>query len=410
MSGFSLLNFGTVGTPKVGVSASDIVDAYDEVMEKKNNYIAVKLANNNDSKKRASATVIGANAGLLQMIALCGVYALIKAFPKLNNPLLNKFVVKKFDKWINLAKQNNPTASYTRQLMSAFWAKAIASTGIGAALGYGGGVYATLKNTYVNGKISNTKSGAEGSWMSSGLKSIASTKEGAEVIKNSIHKNDDGSVVVNFNGINKNYLITKKELEDASNEYITRTNEEGKVESFDKKFSKGDGDVLAFELAFEKYSNDVESGLVPRDENIPMSIQRITEDGDMLFSDGSVKELYYLLTGKKTDTIDLSNSTDNVDEVYNKIKMARFFEEYSKNPDKFASEIRLREGEKNKLAVRDKNHSIHKLKTDRNYIITKINSKYVTIADSTKTRERIDIPVSKLNSYIASVNYINVQD
>lgn len=409
MSGFSLLNFGTVGTPKVGTSALDLVDAYDDVMEKKNNYIAVKLANNNDSKKRASAAVIGANAGLFQMFALLGVYALIKAFPKLNNKLIDKFVVKKFDKWIDIAKKNNPNDSKARQLVVAFGAKALYSAGLGALLGYGGGLYSTLSNTCINGKISNTKSGAEGSWISSGLKSLASTDEGKQIIKNSINKDKDGNIVVNFNGINRSYVISKKELHDASNEYISRSNEEGKVEKFEKKFSKGDGDVLAFELAFEKYSNDVDRGVIPRDENIPTSIRRITEDGDMLFSDGSVKELYYLLTGKKAETIDLMNNANGIEEIYSNIKMKKFFEEYSQNPEKFASEIRLKEGTNNKLLVRDKNRGIHKLKTDKNYIITKVNSKYVTIADSTKTRKRIDIPVSTLKNYIASVNYINVQ-
>lgn len=408
MLGFGSLNFNAVGVPKVGVNASDLVDVYDKVMETKDNYIAVNLANDKNSKKRASAAVIGANAGLLQMFALGGIYALVKAFPKLNIPLINKFVVKNFDHWIDIAKKNNPNKSKAHQLLVAFGAKALYAMGTGALLGYGGALYSTERNTIINGKISNTKAGAEGNWISAGLKSLASTEEGQEIIKNSIHKNSDGSITVKFNGINKEYNISKKELKDASKEYISHSNEEGKVTKFEKKFSKGDGDVLAFEVAFEKYCNDLDNGVIKRDKNLPMSIQKITNDGDMLFTDGSVNELYYLLTGKKTSSFDInSDNHDNISEIYAKASLNKFLSDYSQNPEKYSAEIKLKETPNNKLTIRDKYLRVQNIKTDIPYTITKMDAKYVTLADSSKTRQTIEIPVSKLREYIASANYVN---
>lgn len=406
MSGLDFLNFRSTSS-SVGVSASDIVDAYDTVMETKNNYVAVKLANNNDSKQRASATVIGANAGLLQMFALGGVYLLAKAFPKLNHPLVDKFIVKKFDKWIARAVEKCPNDPRWYQLMVAFGAKSLYAIATGAAFGYAGGWLSTKRGTVVNGKISGAKSGAEGNWIASGLKSLYASEEGRKIIHNSIHKNDD-SVAITFNGIGKTYTVTKDELKKASKEYISRSNEEGKVTKFEKKFSRGDGDVLAFEVAFEKYCKDVEKGVLPQDKNIPMSIQKITEDGDILYSEGDIKGLYYLLTGKNAQTLNPELETDGVMKLSKSIRVDRFLGEYANNPNKYAADIKLKNTTDNKVRIMDRKHSVHKLNTDKNYTITAANPRYITIADSDKLSKKIEVPVSVLKNYVASVNYMDL--
>ena len=128
----------------------------------------------------------------------------------------------------------------------------------------------------------------------------------------------------------------------------------------------------------------------------------------MLFTDGSVNELYYLLTGKKTSSFDInSDNHDNISEIYAKASLNKFLSDYSKNPEKYSAEIKLKETPNNKLTIRDKYLRIQNIKTDIPYTITKMDAKYVTLADSSKTRQTIEIPVSKLREYIASANYVN---
>lgn len=410
MLGFGAIKYNNVGVPTVGVSAADIVDAYDTVMEKKNNYIAVKLANDNNSRKRAGAAVIGANAGLLQMAGLFGIYTLVKAFPKLNNALIDKFVIKNFDKWIKIAQKNAPNESKLYQLGVALGAKSLVAMGIGAGLGVAFDWYSAARNTIINGRIQNTKSGEEGTWIASGLQSMYASTTGKLTIKNAIQKNDDGSVTIKFKGVNKEYTITKKELKDASRAYITRTNEDGKVVGFDKKFSKGDGDTLAFEVAFEKYCKDVENGVVPKDKHLHTPFEKITEDGDMLFSNGRVDDLYYLLTGKESHFLDLSpdSNNDNVMDIYSKASINKFIREYSQNPEGFACEIRLKSGVNDKIKVRDKYYQTHNLKTDKAYAVTGLDDKFVTISDTTKTRKSFEIPIERIKDSIESINYVEM--
>ena len=65
MVSFGALNFSNFRSSPVGTSASEtVVDVYNKIQEKKDNYIAVTLANDNNRKERASATMIGAVGGL----------------------------------------------------------------------------------------------------------------------------------------------------------------------------------------------------------------------------------------------------------------------------------------------------------------------------------------------------------
>lgn len=298
-----MVNFGSVNTASPTDKHSlfgSIYSVYDNLNEKKNNAIAVTVSGKEGSQKRASAATIGAVGSLINFALLFGVYSVLKVKPKWNNKLLDKYVVKSFDKWINIAKKNTPNKSKFYQTFTGLYAKAIWATISGAVTGYGWGLYRTIKGTFVNGKIGSTRAGVQGSWISSGLKNLSQTEEGKELIKNSITKNKkDKTVTVRFNGIDKEYTITKKELKNASKQYLTDTDENGKVKGYERKFSKGDGDVLAFEVAFEKYCRDVKDGKVAHDNNITAQFAQINEDGDIIFAKGSENDLYYLLTGQR---------------------------------------------------------------------------------------------------------------
>lgn len=403
MLGFNALNFNYLGLTPAKNSAADVIDLYDTLNEKKNNYIATKLASS-ENTKRAGAAAIGAMGGLMQAAALTGIYALVKTFPKLNIPIIDRFITKNFDKWITTGAIHNPGKGKLHNIFVGLASKYVWAMLSGAGLGFAFNTYNTYQNTKITGKISNIKTGANGSGIASGLTSMASSKEGAEIIKNSIQKNDDKSITITFKGINKEYNITKKELKQASRDYIAIKDEKGNVKDYRKKFSKGDGDILAFEVAFEKYCKDVHYGRMKKDENITNTGYIINEDGDILFNHCCTKDIYYLLTGNKTYDFDKTSQKDNkILDMYTKASISQFIKDYSLNKDKYAAEIRLRGNEN--LTIRDRNYRLHKINQNTGYSVTNINPKYITISNSEKTREKIEVPISKLNKYIASVEY-----
>ena len=405
MLGSNAINFKSTALSSVTTSASDVMDLYDQFNEKKKNYIATKIAF--DDRRRASAAAIGAAGGLAEAVLFTGLYGLFKAFPKLNLPIFDRYITKNFDKWIGIAVSQNPNKTKLSNTILGLSSKYIWSVLCGAIIGFGFNCYNTIKNTNINGKISDNISGANGTWIASGLTSLASSPKGAEIIKNSIRKNDDRSVTVRFNGIDKEYNITNKELSHASRAYVAITDEKGEVVNYEKKFSKGDGDILAFEVAFEKYCKDVQEGRLQKDKNISYVGERISSDGDILLKYGSEKQLYYLLTGNKSIDLDVVSAKDSaVLDMYSKANLSQLLQDFQQNRGGYAAKIRLREGTDNKLIVRDRRNQLHKIRTDRDYCISSINSKYVTIANTKRTREKIDIPISKLNNYIASVQYI----
>ena len=314
MQSLSSINFNNINTakpPKFGDTISSVADIYDEFMERKNNYIAVHIANSNkqESKQRAGAAAIGMVGGLLNFVALSGLYMVLKAFPKMNKiPLLDKFVVQKFDKWIGRGKKLASTNNRFLNMFSGLYLKAIYSMGIGALIGIGTSIYTSVKGTLVNGRIGRTRQGAQGRWIADGLKEISQTDEGKLLIKNSIKKNNDKSITVKFAGINKAYIISKKELKQASKEYIAHSNENGKILKYEKKYSKGDGDVLAFEVAFEKYCNEVKTGKSVRDSHLQVKILNISEEYPITHIDGKPEDIKYLLSEKNNNESTNTNS------------------------------------------------------------------------------------------------------
>lgn len=114
-------------------------------------------------------------------------------------------------------------------------------------------------NTTSNPILKNTDKGLNGEideavyqgeigdcWLVSAVLSMSYTDDGADVIKNNMFINDDGSVVVSFPGADKEYAVTSDEI--AKENVISIT---GKTE-----YSKGDDDMLALELAVEKIVDD----------------------------------------------------------------------------------------------------------------------------------------------------------
>ena len=410
MVSFNGLNFSNIGfnLPFGVKSGNTILDVYSDLSEKKDEYIAVTIANDNKSDMRASASKIGGYGSLLLACAKIGINFARegKAF---KDPIVNWFM-NGVNSHINFMRKHNIGRHPVINKLLGCCTYGIGAYAIGAGLGYLVDLYNTTKNTIVNGKISSTKAGENGSWIQSGLKSLYATDEGKQIIKNSIEKNDDGSITVKFIGIGRVYNITKKELNDASRSYITYKSSDGQtVTGFKKKFAKGDGDVLAFELAFEKYCKDVNSGLVNEDKNLPKTMYKFSDTGELLFTNGEPKNLYYLLTGKNGEKY--SNSEDdNIQKIYSKLKIRNFVQDYKKNPNKYATEVMLKQDIMGnpKIRVRDKYYAIHYINNGDKFAIESMDGKTAVLFNANKTNEKIIVPFKNIEKYISEVNYVNL--
>lgn len=95
----------------------------------------------------------------------------------------------------------------------------------------------------INGKIDEPviQGNIGDCWLLSGINALNSTDKGKEIIRNSIIPNDNGTVTINFAGVEKQVTITPDEIK----EHDTDTN-------FQDNYSNGDNDALVLEIGMHK--------------------------------------------------------------------------------------------------------------------------------------------------------------
>ena len=147
----------------------------------------------------------------------------------------------------------------------------------------------------INGEFDEQiKQGGTGDcWLISGLLALNATDEGKQIIKDSISVNDDGSVTVNFRGVNASYTITPEQIK----KYDTDNNTKD-------AYSNGDNDMLVFELAVKKLKSDIAAGAI----NIGASANSYEGDRDTSIEGGFAQQVIYFMTGKTSQTYGVQSS------------------------------------------------------------------------------------------------------
>lgn len=379
-----------LGFSSVGKSTSTIMDAYSSIQETKNNAIATVIANNRGSKERVGATAIGAGFGVAQSAAFAGVYGLAKYFPALQKFSPVKWVVNKFDKWIDIAKKNNPTGTKFDHIRTGILAKsmwAIASCAVtGFVLDYVNNKIQTRKN----GKCANSKQGyLDDSWLLAGIKSLSGTKEGKKIIRNAMSPTDDG-VVIKFKGVDREYKVTNKEIKNASREYITLFNGD-KVKGYKKHYSNSDGDVLAFEIAFKKYQADLKDGKICANRFLPQCANQYSSNGTL--SETEVSQFYFMLTGKAPDEI--KNDSSNFAE---KVKLDKFLADFKTNPKNMAANFTLKKDCSDKMQLKGLLTDKIDLKANKTFAIKSVGDKFMKIVDTRNTALEYMVSVDDFKS------------
>lgn len=123
-------------------------------------------------------------------------------------------------------------------------------------------------------------------WLLCGVNSLRTTEQGQQIIKDSIHQNDDGSVTVTLKGVGKTYTYSAEEI--VAKEYSDP----------EKKYSSGDTDMNILEMAMADFRREkIANGTAhanSRDLNITVGPDATVTDP---LKGGQADEAIYYLTG-----------------------------------------------------------------------------------------------------------------
>lgn len=234
-----------------------------------------------------------------------------------------------------------------------------------AKAGYSETVYGLFddENKGVNGQIDEEVfQGQKGDcWLISGILSLSYDDKGKELIQDAIGQNPDGSYSVYFKGIDKEYTVTKEELE--RNNKSTLMNGLGITNS---SYSTGDDDMLLIELALEKL---VSEGEVPIE----------TLDG---ITGGSAYYLYELFTDNMTGYA----YGDDEEE------MANLLNYYNQYQDDCSAVLGVDEG-------------FGSLEDDHAYAVKEINRQYMTLVNPWDTTKEINVSIKELKDNFGSYDF-----
>lgn len=250
----------------------------------------------------------------------------------------------------------------------------------------------TFNNSNSDGKIgffqqSNKRGDC---YLLASLLSISNTTTGAEILKKNITKDKLGNFQITLPGaiaVKKDYANDNKKCYVTGRYTITLADINKARQS--GKYSKGDIDVLLYELAFERYRKEV---LKTNQANNQQSQYGMAGQyvGNGTFADplkgGQSNDAIFILTGRKSKDYSISSnsvasissqsikSIDIQDGKLSRKGVEHFFEKMTKDPDRYAATFYL------KLDNGKGDHGYHALTLsrvdkDKVYFINPWNSK-----------------------------------
>ncbi len=170
-----------------------------------------------------------------------------------------------------------------------------------------------------NGVIESFGQGQTGDcYLLSSLMALASNEKGAEILKNNIVKNSDGSVTITLPGAK----VADKELKkDGFVSNITGTYTITKEEFYNArqsgKYSRGDDDVLLYELAFEKYREQIIQTQSVNNSQAHFDVGHYVGGGTLAnpLNGGLEVDAMYVLTANMGTEFSISENKDVVTEL-----------------------------------------------------------------------------------------------
>ena len=135
-----------------------------------------------------------------------------------------------------------------------------------------------------DGEIGSIMQGHIGDcWLLAGVNSLSYTEKGRQILNDAITYNADGSFSIYFKGIDTTINLTEEEIEYARESGL---------------YSKGDNDMLVWELAFESALDKIQSGEIQIEGEHPnLTVANSNEEDRSSIEGGFLEDVIYMLTG-----------------------------------------------------------------------------------------------------------------
>lgn len=238
----------------------------------------------------------------------------------------------------------------------------------------------------LDGVIEDTYQGTAGDcWLLAGVNSVAQTPAGKEMIKNAIHKNDDGSVTITLKGVDRSYTYTPEELvsyDYASSPMATAT---------------GDLDMNLIERAVSEYRREL---LSKPEAEIPRSMKQATKRDPL--NAGTGEESMFYLTGKKGYTTGDTN------------KIKQDIDKFAQKPDNYGIVVNFKQGDpdiySHEAAEMGTREDAVEIISNHAYTVSRVDDKNVYVRDPKDSYWEIKYPKEKFFENVAQCSTVDFKN
>lgn len=240
------------------------------------------------------------------------------------------------------------------------------------------------KSVFIDGKVDKTLQGhEEDCWLLSSLNALSYSKEGETLISEIIKEKENGNIEVELRGAKATIEMTPQEIIKAR-----------------KRLAIGDDDVIAVELAVEKYRKGLienkTASTCPRDE-----LSKSTGLGTKRhpLKAGFINEAFYLLTGKESKLYvppEDQIATDKSDYIEKK-SINDYLDGFSGDSKKYAGIVGFKG-----------NNSLN-FSLDHYYSIKNVDKQTVTIVNPWNTLKEIVVPRKEFTDAVYQISFYDLK-
>lgn len=217
-------------------------------------------------------------------------------------------------------------------------------------------------------------------WLITAVENMSYTPKGAQLLHEAISSDDDGNIKVYLKGPNLTYTITKEEMNAANKPYTL--------------YSRGDDDMLAIEIAVEKFRQDVLDNKIEKNPNVPNEMYYAKNDKVAILNYGEIGQAYWLLAGN-ANTIE-ENTKEGCENL---------IERYIKDPENSLMSVILDKNTK----IKDINGQDFTIYKYHGYGVKKIENGTITLVSASYSNKEIQIPLDELYKLpLVGIDYCNL--
>ncbi|MBQ4122422.1 hypothetical protein IJD44_01670 [bacterium] len=238
-----------------------------------------------------------------------------------------------------------------------------------------------------DGVVKTSQQGYNGDcWLLSAINCLSYCEEGRRLIKEAITKTEDDSYNVYFKGINMTYTIPLEKIEHAYK---------------DSTYSKGDINMLLFELAIEEFRKDIYYKKIEVKEKIPSYAISTTKGffWENKNNGGRAEQVFFLLSKKPSIIV---NSMNGIAKCLEKFQLNR---EHSVMSVSFQKEM-----DRKYYSIKDIYNNEIKIQKNHEYAIKEVNYDWITIVNPHNSAESMTIEIYLFGLLEAFVCYCDLKD